>query len=182
MNSGLSNLVSILIPQLPMLIVYAVGLMTAYSYRQQYPQAANRVTWAIIIFVVDATVLSFVTQWLLNRLAVQSAGEGEFTLVINGLGLVRGLIHAWAFMLILGAVFPGSVGIKWPMRLLGGVLGLLIGGAAGMLLGDPIGAALGVTTFEGARGYFVVFVIIPFFAVIGAVLGVLITGAPRPIQ
>ncbi len=34
-----------------------------------------------------------------------------------------------------------------------------------MISGDALGAAFGVPTFEGARGYFVVFLVIPLFAV-----------------
>jgi hypothetical protein len=182
MNSGLSNLFSLVITQLPILIIYAVGLMTAYSYRQQYPQAASRVTWAIVLFVMDGIVFSFVGQWLLNRLILQGAGEGELSLAVNVLGLVRSLIHAWAFMLILGAIFPTAAGIRWPRRLIGAVLGLLIGGVAGVVLGIPIGVAAGATTQDGALGYFVAFFILPISAVIGAIVGFLVVGAPRPIQ
>lgn len=182
MNSGIANLVSMLITQLPMLIVYVVGLMTAYSYRQQYPQAANRITWAIALFLVDAILLSFVSQWLLNSLIVQGAGEGEISLAVNGLGLARSLIYAWAFMLILGAVFPSTVGIRWPRRLIGAVLGLLIGGVAGGVLGIPIGMAAGATTHDGALASFVVFFVLPIAALIGAILGFIVVGAPRPIQ
>jgi hypothetical protein len=182
MNSTISTLFSILVTHLPLLIVYAVGLMTAYGYRQQYPQAASRVTWAIALFVMDGIVLTLISQWMLNRLILQGAGEGELTLAANGLGLVRSLIHAWAFMLILGAVFPTAVGIKWPRRLIGAVLGLLIGGVAGVVLGIPIGMAAGATTHDGALPSFVVFFVLPIFAVIGAFIGLLVVGAPRPIQ
>ncbi|MBX2998070.1 MAG: hypothetical protein KF893_06120 [Caldilineaceae bacterium] len=180
MNNGFSNLVSLLITQLPMLIVYAVGLMTAHSYRQQFPQASNRLTWAILILVTDAIILSLASQWILNRVVMQ--GERELYTVAAGLGLVRSLVHAWAFILILNAIFPSLKGIQLPRRLLGGVLGLLIGGALGLPLGDAIAASIGVTSFEGARGYFVVLLMVPLFAIVGAVLGFLIAGAPRPVQ
>lgn len=182
MNNGFSNLFSLLITQLPMLVVYSVGLFTAYSYRLQYPQASNRVTWAIVILLVDATVLNFASQSIFNSLAMRGAGEGELTLAVNGIGLIRNLIHAWAFMLILGVVFPTVVGIRWPRRLIGVVLGLLIGGVAGVGLGIPLGMAAGATTHDGALAYFVVFFVVPISAVIGAVLGFLVAGAPRPIQ
>jgi hypothetical protein len=182
MNGGISSFVSMLISQLPMFVVYAVGLFTAYSYRHQYPQAANRVTWAILLFVIDAAVLGLVSQWILNRLIVQGAGEGTLTLAVNGLGLVRSLIHAWAFMLILGAIFPASAGIPWPRRLIGAFLGLLIGGVAGVILGIPIGMAAGATTHDGALPSFVVFFVLPIAAVIGAIVGFFVVGAPRPIQ
>lgn len=182
MNNTISTLFSILVTHLPILIVYAVGLMTAYSYRQQYPQAANRVTWAIALFLIDGIVLTFVSQWLLNRLILQGAGEGEVVLAVNGLGLARNLIHAWAFMLILGAVFPSAAGIRWPRRLIGAALGLLIGGVAGVVLGIPIGMVAGATTHDGALPSFVVFFVLPIAAVIGAIVGFLVVGAPRPIQ
>ena len=182
MNNGFSNLFSLLITQLPRLVVYTVGLLTAYSYRLQYPQAANRVTWAIVILLVDATVLNFVSQSVFNNLAIRGAGEGELTLALNGIGLMRNLVHAWAFMLILGVVFPTVVEIRWPRRLIGAVLGLLIGIVAGVILGIPTGMAAGATTHDGALAYFVVFFFVPISAVIGAILGFLVAGAPRAIQ
>jgi hypothetical protein len=182
MNSTISTLLSILVTHLPLLIVYAVGLMTAYGYRQQYPQAANRVTWAIALFVMDGIVLTFVSQWILYRLILQGAGEGELTLAVNGLGLVRSLIHAWAFMLILGAIFPTAAGSRWPRHLTGAVVGLLIGGVAGVVLGIPIGMAAGATTHDGALASFVVFFVLPIAALIGAIVGFFVVGAPRPIQ
>lgn len=182
MNSGFFNLISLVITQLPTLVVYAVGLLTAYSYRLQYPQSASRVAWAIGILLVDATVISIVSQSIFNSMAIQGAEEGQLTLVINGLALLRNLIHAWAFTLILGAVFPGSAGIRWPRRLLGALFGLLIGGISGVGLGIPLGMALGATTHDGALASFVAFFVVPIAAVIGAIVGFLVIGAPRPLQ
>ncbi len=56
-----------------------------------------------------------------------------------------------------------------------GLLGFVLGGVVGIvlaaLLGDPIGRAFNVSNFEGGRGYFVFLVVIPLFAIVGAVLG-----------
>ncbi len=182
MNNGFLSYFSMLITQLPMLVVYAVGLMTAHSYRQQMPQAANRVTWAILLLVIDATVLNFAWYWILNTMALQNVSEGQMNLVVNGVGLVRNLIHAWAFMLILGAIFPGPVQVTLPRRLVGAALGLLIGCVAGVVLGIAIGMASGTTTQDGAMAYLVVFFVLPISAVIGTVVGVIMAGVPRAVH
>lgn len=181
MGTSLSNFVSLLIGQLPLLIVYVIGLFTAHTYRQEYPQAAGRVTWAIVLLLGDAIVLSFVSQWLVNTIAMQGADMSNLMMIVSAFGLLRSLIHAWAFMLILHAVFPGAAEVRWPRRLLGGVIGLLVGGVLGMVLGDAIATAFGVSSFEGASGYFVILVVLPVLAIVGAILGVIISGLPRPL-
>ncbi|MBX3015108.1 MAG: hypothetical protein KF832_26555 [Caldilineaceae bacterium] len=61
------------------------------------------------------------------------------------------------------------VNLAW--RLLGAFLGLLFGTGLAIFLGDAIGKALNISNFEGGRGYFVLFVILPLFALTGAILG-----------
>ena len=55
---------------------------------------------------------------------------------------------------------------------LGGVVGLASGALAGAFAGTFIAAATRMSTFEGAAGYFAVFVCAPIGAVIGLLLGV----------
>lgn len=56
-------------------------------------------------------------------------------------------------------------------RLLGAFIGLLAGGALGFFLGNVIAETLGINSFEDAHGYFVAFLIVPPFALGGAILG-----------
>lgn len=52
------------------------------------------------------------------------------------------------------------------------LLTAVVGGILGAVLGDVATEALGVTDFEGARGYAVVFLCIPLGLAIGAIVGV----------
>lgn len=63
--------------------------------------------------------------------------------------------------------------IHWAWRLLGALVGLIIGGGLGLFLGEPIAKLLNISNFEGGRGYFVILVVVPLFALSGAVLGAL---------
>lgn len=68
--------------------------------------------------------------------------------------------------------------IKWAWRLSGAFIGLLLGGGLALLLGDPIAKILEISNFEGARGYFIVLVLVPLFAMSGAVLGAIMIHLP----
>lgn len=63
-------------------------------------------------------------------------------------------------------------------RLLGALIGLLAGGALGLFLGEVIAEMLNVSNFEGGRGYFVVFLMVPLFALAGAILGAIMIYLP----
>lgn len=49
----------------------------------------------------------------------------------------------------------------------------LVGGVLGVILGEPLTRALGVTTFEGARGYAVVFLVIPACILLGVIVAII---------
>ena len=88
------------------------------------------------------------------------------------------LAFAVALALLLRAIFPalpGHVAPSWGRYLLGIILGLALGVGLGLLLGDPIGSAMGISTFEGGRGYFVIFIVIPAAALLGGILGAITT-------
>lgn len=58
---------------------------------------------------------------------------------------------------------------------LGFFAGAIVGGVLAIVLGEWIGELLGISTFEGGRGYFVVFLLVPFFAIVVGVLATLLT-------
>lgn len=63
-------------------------------------------------------------------------------------------------------------------RLLGAFIGLVAGGTLGLFLGEVIAKLLNISNFEGGRGYFVVFLMIPLFAIVGAILGAIMIYLP----
>lgn len=56
-------------------------------------------------------------------------------------------------------------------RLTGIIVGIIAGGILAALTGELIARAFRISNFEGGRGYFVIFVIIPLFVIVGAILG-----------
>ena len=61
--------------------------------------------------------------------------------------------------------------INGAWRLLGALIGLVLGGGLAVFLGDAIAEALNISNFEGGRGYFIAFALLPLFALVGALLG-----------
>lgn len=59
------------------------------------------------------------------------------------------------------------------------VAGGIAGGLLGLLAGLPLAQALGISDFEGARGYFVAFVMLPAGALFGAGTGLVLYLAAR---
>jgi hypothetical protein len=179
MDSNLNSIGGMLLAELPMLIVYVVGFFVAYRHRAQMPQAARRTMFAVFLFLLDLTLFSSVTFWVLETVVAQGGEGAEIGFALNVVALLRSLVRAWAFMLLLGAIFPNRQVITWPRRLLGGVAGLILGGILAVVLSGPITTALDIREFEGEQAFFVVFILIPLFALAGAVTGVLVS---RPTQ
>ena len=175
MNTYFGNLIT----DLPLLITYGVGLYLALGRRQAQPRAAGLARWGFTLLLVEVMGGTLLTTWLINSLNTQTSnglGEGSMQLsLLNGLSVVRVVVHTLGMALIIRALFPplsDAVAPSWLRWVLGIVIGLVVGAATGALLGDPIGNAFGISNFEGERGYFVVFLLIPGFALAGAILGV----------
>jgi hypothetical protein len=179
MDSNFNSIVGMLLAELPMLIVFVMGFFVAYRHRAQMPQAARRTMFAVFLFLLDLTLFSSVTFWVLETVVAQGGEEAEIGFALNVVALLRSLVRAGAFMLLLGAIFPNRQGIKWPRRLLGGVAGLIVGGILAVVLSGPITTALDIREFEGEQAFFVVFILIPLFALAGAVTGVLVSRPTR---
>ncbi|MEZ4861334.1 MAG: hypothetical protein R3C14_08510 [Caldilineaceae bacterium] len=168
-----------LVSYLPLLIAYGVGLRMAWGRRAQQPQSANLAVWAFAILLVEVIAGNLLTTWLINGLNAANMSEPQANsawqlILVNGLGVVRMLLHTLAIALLIRALFPAPADYVAPTWLRWGLgigIGLILGGIAGALLGDTIGAALNISAFEGGRGYFVVLIVIPGLAVLGAVIG-----------
>jgi hypothetical protein len=65
------------------------------------------------------------------------------------------------------------------LRLLGALGGAVLGGLLAIRVGDPLGAALGISTFEGARGYFIGFLLLPLLAITGGAIGLMLAARRR---
>ncbi|MEZ4617690.1 MAG: hypothetical protein R2867_19550 [Caldilineaceae bacterium] len=173
-----------LITYLPLLITYGVGFYLALGRRQSQPRAAGLAAWAFALLIGELLIGNLSTTWLIAALNAQTSsglqGDSSMQLaLLNGVNIVRMLVHTLGVALLIRALFPplpNHVAQSWLRWTLGILIGLIVGGAAGALLGDPISAALHISNFEGGRGYFVIFLIIPGLALLGAIVGALVVG------
>ena len=183
-----------LLTQLPVFVVFCVGWRMAWRQRASRPQVARLTSWALSILLVNAIAMTGVSM-ALSRYGLASGWGGRnlqtaFTL----LGVVRHLIEAVAFVCLLRAIFPDSARLTRPAQaetpaqttprgclglVLGAVLGALGGAVLAFVLGEPLGMALNIKTFEGERGFFIAFVLVPLCAIIGAVIGVIVVVVQR---
>lgn len=179
MNAYFANLPT----YLPLLITYGVGLRLALGRRHRQP-GAGLAAWSFVLLLAELIVGNLLTTWLIASLNAQAltGGQPDSTqqlALINGIGMVRTLVHTLGVALLIRALFPALpdyVAPSWVRWVLGIVIGLIVGGVAGIVLGDPISMALGISDFEGGRGYFVIFLLVPGFALLGAILGALVVG------
>lgn len=178
MGSGFGNWLNSLVVQLPLLIVCAIGLVEAMRRHARQPEAARRVLLAFGLLLADAIVLSGVGFGLIAYASSQPQDLTLVNLLITGVGVGRNLLHAWAIWLLFRTVFPvlGASSPKWLRRLTGALAGLVAGALLAIFLGDPLAEAAGISNFEGARGFFVVFALIPLLALAGGVAGAILSG------
>jgi len=186
-----------LLTQLPVFVVFCVGLRMAWYQRASQPEVARLTSWALNILLVNAVGMTGLSMALsrygLARGWSGSAIQTAFTL----LSVVRYLIEAGAFVFLLRAIFHGPAHLASPARadtptqarprgclglVLGAVLGALSGAVLAFVLGEPIGMALNIRTFEGERSFFIAFVLGPLFALIGAMTGVIVVVIQRRLQ
>lgn len=177
MGNHLITLFTNLLAQLPLVVVYIVGLFMAFDRLGQQPKTAKRTITALTILLLTTIVMTGVSTWLPTYLSGQGSSVAAITSLLRWVYLANNLLHTWAIGLLLTAVFRGEQDAptpNWARAILGGLLGLVVGGVLGAILGDPIGMAFHVSNFEGGRGFFVAFFIIPLFAVIGAITGAIV--------
>jgi hypothetical protein len=179
MNAYVTNFLS----YFPLLITYGVGLRLARGRRRLQPGASLAV-WAFILLLAEVIIGNLLTTWLIASLnaqalnGVQPDSTQQLTL-LNGIGMVRTLVHTLGVALLIRALFPALpdyVAPSWVRWVVGIVIGLVGGGLVGLLLGDPISLALGISDFEGERGYFIAFLLMPGFALLGAIVAALVVG------
>lgn len=178
METSFAQIVTDLGFQLPLLLVYIMGIFMAISRRAEAPYLANRTLVALIILLVDAVVIAQLNRWFASHLITQSSDYRSMNFMLSLLGLGRSLIHALAFGILLNGIFPGAsqavMGAAWLRYTAGGILGLLAGAGVALALATAIVEFFQVSSFEGEAGYFVGFLVLPLFALVGALVGLLV--------
>ena len=178
MGNGFSQWVGALAVQLPSLLVYVIGIVVALGRRAEQPRAAQRVLLAFALLLCNAVFLSGLSSWLIQAVEVQSMPVESVTQLLTWLAFAQNALHAIALWLLLRTTFPAAAAPApgWLRRLIGAVIGLVVGVTLGVVLGDWVATAFGVSDFEGGKGYFVIFVVIPLLALAGLVAGAVMAG------
>jgi len=178
MGNSFANVISELGFQLPLLVVYIAGICMAISWRAEAPTMANRTLIALIILLLDAVILSYLNRWFANNLITQSADYRSVNLTLSLIGLGRNLIHALAFAILLNGIFLGAsqavMNAAWLRYIASGIVGLLLGACVALALATVIVEFFQISSFEGESGYFVAFLLVPLFALVGTLVGLLI--------
>lgn len=102
-STALGYALAMILPQLPTLLVWLVGLVLALVYWKRHPHASGRLVTGLVILAIVAllgTAQNAAMPWLAQRY-----GASSIALVSGVSGIVRGVIAAvgWAFMV--SAVF-----------------------------------------------------------------------------
>ena len=197
MDAAIFRFFVTLLTQLPVLVVFCVGLRMAWSKRASQPEVARLTSLALSIFLVNAVGMTGVFIALSQYGLARGWSGGNLQTAFSILGVVRHLLDAVAFVVLLRAIFYGPARMASPARadtptqarprgclglFLGAILGALSGAVLAFVLGEPIGMALNISTFEGERGFFIAFVLVPLFAIIGAVIGVIVVAVQRRLR
>lgn len=182
MFAGFGYFLHDLLPQLPLLLVLLIGLTWARraGANETQPVAPRYVAWAFLILLAEALGMTAVFAWWQTVVIVSEEALARASVFLVALRVIGSLIQAGAFLLLLRGIFGKPFALRakpggcW-LAVGGALLGLLVGVLLAIFLGDPIGAALEISTFEGERGYFVIFALVPLLGVGGALIGGAVT-------
>ena len=160
--------------QFPTIIVCLMGIYLAFERMSQQPQSARRALFGFGLLLLTNIASSALNRWLVGSMNAPDANLAQLQGMLAAVSFVIRLAIALSLWLLLRAIFPalpGTVSPSWGRYLIGIFLGLVLGGVLGAVLGDPLSQAMGISNFEGGRGYFVIFILIPGFALAGALIG-----------
>jgi hypothetical protein len=104
-TSLLSALFIGLLSQAPMVIVLIVGLVMAARYSSLYPRAAQFVTIAMIVFLVEIFLGSLLTYMIPSWVLSGGMSTSQVSFIYGGIGFLRSLISVVGFALLIAAAF-----------------------------------------------------------------------------
>ena len=96
-----------LIQQLPVILVWIVGVILALFYRKRHPKISLMALAAILIFFVNSAVGAFLSLYLPLTLRWRGLNPGQTSLVYTTIAAIQSLIGAGAWGLIIAAIFSG---------------------------------------------------------------------------
>jgi hypothetical protein len=93
-----------LITQLPMIIVYIVGLILAIARRQRHPKASLFAILGTTILLLNLVVMSGVQLWFPRFWVEHTHAQWRINSLLYAIGFLRSFLSATGFALLLLAV------------------------------------------------------------------------------
>jgi hypothetical protein len=94
-----------IVTQLPVFLVWIIGIILALAYWKRAPRPATYTLIAIAIFIVAAFLAVIINSNLLLGLHARGMPIGQLSLILGGLNIFISLIRALGWGLILAAIF-----------------------------------------------------------------------------
>src|SRR5688572_3866025 len=94
------------IAQLPLMIAYFAGLITALHRRQTQPHAALLAASAFAILLLDDLAATAITYWLIHTQRGDGSGVRNLSQIFFWLQVLRMVLHTIAIGMIIRALFP----------------------------------------------------------------------------
>ena len=102
----LPTLASLLI-QSPILLVWLAGFILALVYWRRHPRASLFTVIALVIFLVETLVDTYLNLWLPLMLSERGMGAVQLGQIYMIKGILTAIIGAVAWGLIVAAIFSG---------------------------------------------------------------------------
>ena len=96
-----------MVSQLPIILVYLVGLALALVWRRRHPRAHLFAILGIAVLLLNLVVMSGVQVWFPRYWMAHTHSEWSVNSLGLTIGVIRSLIAAGGFALLLMAVFIG---------------------------------------------------------------------------
>jgi len=91
--------------QLPVILVWIVGVILALFYRKRYPRISLMALAAIVIVFVNSAAGAFLNLYFPLTLHARGWSANQISLVSTGSAIVQSVIAAVAWGLVLAAIF-----------------------------------------------------------------------------
>jgi hypothetical protein len=107
MNDVIVPALTQLVVQLPLLLVYLVGLMLALVFWRRHPTPCVLVLISTAILLVASVAQTFLTQYLIHARNERGWEPQQLSWILSALAMAGSILRAIALSLLLSAVFLG---------------------------------------------------------------------------
>ncbi|MBN2007176.1 MAG: hypothetical protein JXA21_27745 [Anaerolineae bacterium] len=91
--------------QMPLYLIWAVGIILALKYWDTYPKTALLTVVALAIFFVQALVSNVLNVWLPQKALSKEMSAKQVSSVVSARGIVSLIVSTIAWGLLIAAIF-----------------------------------------------------------------------------